>query len=63
MGRAGKGKMQIGSWLTEDIYLKAKAQAALEKRTVGSLIDDAIQLYLSKVEERKVKHEGNDHTG
>jgi hypothetical protein len=46
--KPGSGKIQVGSLLTETIYLKAKAQAAIEKRTVGSLIDEAIELYLEK---------------
>ena len=41
-----EGKIQVGSLLTETIYRQAKAQAILEGRRVGALIDDAIQLYL-----------------
>lgn len=50
---ASKEKMQVGSLLTKDIYLQAKAQSALEMRTVGELIDEAILDYLHKVKKSK----------
>ena len=49
MTKPSEGKIQVGSLLTETIYRQAKVQAAIERRRVGALIDDAIRLYLEKV--------------
>ncbi len=55
MVKPKEGKIQVGSLLTEAIYRAAKAQAAIERRNVGELIDEAIQLYLKKMEKRSGK--------
>ena len=39
-------RKQIGSLIDESIYRQAKAQAALENRPVGEIIDDALRAYL-----------------
>jgi len=44
-----EGRTQVGSLLTKTIYHKAKIQAVIEGRRVGSLIDDAIEQYLERV--------------
>lgn len=41
-----KDKIQVGTLLTASLYREAKAQAAIECRNIGELIDDAIRLYL-----------------
>lgn len=43
-----KRLVQIGTRLDKETYKKAKAQAAVEGRRVGQLIDDAIEEYLAK---------------
>ena len=43
-----KERMQIGSLLDPDLYRRAKALAALQKRTTGQVIDDALREYLGK---------------
>ena len=48
-----EGRIQVGSLLTESIYRQAKAQAAIERRRVGELIDDAILMYLAKVKDQE----------
>ena len=55
MTKPSEGKIQVGSLLTEIIYRQAKAQAAIERRNVGELIDDAIRLYLEKVKKDDTK--------
>jgi hypothetical protein len=47
------GKIQVGSLLTEKIYRRAKAQAILENRRVGALIDEAILMYLDKIKQEE----------
>jgi hypothetical protein len=51
------GKIQVGSLLTETIYRRAKAQAILENRNVGVLIDEAIEMYLEKIKQQEAKNE------
>ena len=41
---------QTGAKITTTLYLQLRAQALLQGRTVGELIDDAIRLYLGQHE-------------
>jgi Xaa-Pro aminopeptidase len=41
-------RVQIGSLLDPELYRRAKALAALQKRNTGEVIDDALREYLSK---------------
>ncbi len=41
-------RKQIGATLDADLYRQMRAQAMLEDRTVGELIDDSMKMYLAK---------------
>jgi hypothetical protein len=41
-------RKQVGSLIDANLYRRAKAQAALEGRRVGDLIDQALEEYLSR---------------
>ncbi len=41
-------KKQTGALISIDLYQRARAQALLEGRTVGEVIDDALLAYLSE---------------
>ncbi len=46
-------RVQVGSLLSESVYRQVKAQAALEGRRVGEVIDAAIVLYLESKRKKK----------
>ena len=39
-------RVQIGTHIDAELYRRAKAQAAIEGRKIGEVIDDAISEYL-----------------
>lgn len=41
---------QVGAVLDKVLYMQVKAQAVLENRKIGEVIDDAIRAYLSQIE-------------
>lgn len=47
-------RVQVGSWIDRQLWQRLKAQAAIEDRGAGYVLDDAIELYLqSKKKENK----------
>ena len=47
-GKPVAKRKQVGAQISEPIYLKARAQALTEGRTIGELIDSALEEYLEK---------------
>ena len=39
-------RAQVGSWIDKDLWRQLRAQAALEGRNAGHVLDDAIRLYI-----------------
>ena len=42
----GESRTQVGSWIDKDLWRQLRAQAALEGRNAGHVLDDAIRLYI-----------------
>jgi hypothetical protein len=41
-------RTQVGSWIDKELWKHLRAQAALEGRNAGHVLDDAIRLYLAE---------------
>lgn len=48
-----ENRVQVGSWIDRQLWQRLKAQAALEGRGAGYVLDDAIRLYLKTKAEGK----------